>query len=57
MKIGKGLKTTGNARKQIGMSFRPKYEKPGLPGIGGETETTGIAKMKRRKPKVEKGSC
>lgn len=48
MKIGKKLKTTGNARTPVSGSGKPSIaKKPGLPGLGGKHEAS--------KTKVRKG--
>lgn len=45
------LKTTGNARKEIKSVSQKLGAKPGLPGLGGKHEATGIPKLKKM------GSC
>lgn len=54
MKIGANLKTTGNARKQIGSVSQKLGATPGLPGLGGKHEASGVKKLGR---KSMKGSC
>jgi hypothetical protein len=49
MKPSGSLKTTGNARKEINSVSVSEGRKPGLPGIKGKTEASGIPKQARRK--------